>query len=210
MSLTDLTQTYPLYAVAASMCETSIQRRGADFQESVPEPFCARAEAVADSVTTLKPNHYMKKYLRTLAMAGVLLCAATSARGETGKFLQINYKDGTSANVGLTSQPHVGVAGENLTVRHDNGEMSVALATVVNFKGVELSGIDDVAVASPTVRWVSPTEISVTGAAEVRVFTLGGVEVLAAKGDTTINLTDYPESYLIIKADNKTFKITGK
>ncbi len=88
--------------------------------------------------------------------------------------------------------------------------MSVALATVVNFKVVELSGIDDVAVASPTVRWVSPTEISVTGAAEVRVFTLGGVEVLAAKGDTTINLTDYPESYLIIKADNKTFKITGK
>lgn len=208
MSLTDLTRTYPLYAVAASMCETSIQRRGADLKKSVPEPFCARAEAVADSVTTLKPNHYMKKYLRTLAMAGVLLCAATSARGET--FLQINYNDGTSANVGLTSQPHVGVAGENLTVRHDNGEMSVALATVVNFKVVELSGIDDVAVASPTVRWVSPTEISVTGAAEVRVFTLGGVEVLAAKGDTTINLTDYPESYLIIKADNKTFKITRK
>lgn len=208
MSLTDLTRTYPLYAVAASMCETSIQRRGADFQKSVPEPFCARAEAVADSVTTLKPNHYMKKYLRTLAMAGVLLCAATSARGET--FLQINYKDGTAANIGLTSKPRVGVAGENLTVRHDNGEMSVALATVLNFKVVELSGIDDVAVASPTVRWVSPTEIAVTGAAEVRVFTLGGVEVLAAKGDTTINLTDYQEPYLIIKADNKTFKITGK
>lgn len=208
MSLTDLTRTYPLYAVAASTCEASIQRRGADFQKSVPEPFCARAEAVADSVTTIKPNHYMKKYLRTLAMAGVLLCAATSARGET--FLQINYKDGTAANIGLTSKPRVGVAGENLTVRHDNGEMSVALATVLNFKVVELSGIDDVAVASPTVRWVSPTEIAVTGAAEVRVFTLSGVEMLAGRGDTTINLTDYQEPYLIIKADNKTFKITGK
>lgn len=210
MSLTDLSRTYPLYAVIASTSEAPIQRRGADFLKSVPESFCVRAEAVADSVTTLKPNHYMKKYLRTLAMAGVLLCAATSARGETGKFLQINYKDGTSANVELTSQPHVGVTGENLTVRHDNGEMSVALATVVNFKVVELSGIDDVAVASPTLRWVSPTEITVTGAAEVRVFTLGGVELTAAKGDTTINLTDYPEPYLIIKADNKTFKITGK
>ncbi len=150
----------------------------------------------------------MKKYLRTLAMAGVLLCAATSARGET--FLQINYNDGTAANIGLTSKPRVGVAGENLTVRHDNGEMSVALATVLNFKVVELSGIDDASAVSPTVRWVSPTEIAVTGAAEVRVFTLSGVEMLAGRGDTTINLTDYPEPYLIIKADNKTFKITGK
>lgn len=210
MSLTDLTRTYPLYAAPASKREASIQHRGTDFRKSVPEPFCARAEAVADNVTTLKPNHYMKKYLRTLAMAGVLLCAATAARGETGKFLQINYKDGTAANIELTSQPHVGVSGKNLTVRHDNGEMSVALATVINFKVVEMSGIGDVAVATPTVRWVSPTEITVTGAAEVRVFTLGGVELHAAKGDTTINLTDYPEHYLIIKADNKTFKITGK
>lgn len=208
MSLTDLSRTYPLYAAPASTREASMQHRGADLKKSVPEPFCAVSGTVTDDVTTIKPNHYMKKYLRTLAMAGVLLCAATSARGET--FLQINYNDGTAANIGLTSKPRVGVAGENLTVRHDNGEMSVALATVLNFKVVELSGIDDVSAVSPTVRWVSPTEIAVTGAAEVRVFTLSGVEVHTGRGDTTINLTDYQEPYLIIKADNKTFKITRK
>lgn len=72
------------------------------------------------------------------------------------------------------------------------------------------TGISSADAQSLNLKWLDRNRINITGATSVILYSIDGRLLARFSGETELNLSDYPVEILIIKADDKTFKITNK
>lgn len=142
--------------------------------------------------------------LSFLALSSLHLGAAES--------LVLHYRDGRRGRVELTESPSVRVENDNLVIDYASGTIKAPIAEVEYFDVADagLSGIGQVEAETPTLTRIGDNIFAVSGAKSVFLFTIDGKLLLQSHGYTTFNLADYAATIFVVKADDKTFKLTNK
>lgn len=154
------------------------------------------------------------KLLKSFTIAAIMACLGTATlRAETESCLKLHHYDGSETTIRLSDRPVVRVEDESLLVEYGSQQLREPLSEIRSFNVEEAqveTGLESVDGQSLLLRWTAPGRVLVSGAADITVYSVDGLLLDRFTGDTELNLPDYSVEILIIKADDKTFKITNK